>query len=50
MEVAKEDRDWQQEKVHWVSDIMAYQFDKFAQEHPGDQDREADHSHLLIPL
>ncbi len=50
VEIAEEYRYRQQEEVHRVSDVVAYQLYKLAQEHPGDEHDKANCSRALVPL
>jgi len=50
VEIAEEYRYRQQEEVHRVSDVVAYQLYEFAQEHPGHEHDETKRSRVLVPL
>lgn len=48
MQITKEDRHGQQEKVDGISYVVTHQFDEFAQEHPAEKEAESDG--LSVPL
>ena len=37
VEVSEDDGDWQQQKIHWMANIVTKKFDEFAHKYPGHQ-------------
>lgn len=49
MKITKKNRDWQQKKVHRVSNVMAQQLDEFRDKHPAHQKYKAQVLRIVIP-
>lgn len=49
MEIAKGNRDWQQEKIHRMPDVVAHELDELSNKHPAEERGEAKCLRVTIP-
>lgn len=49
MEITKGDRDWQQEHIHRMPDVVAHQLDELSNKHPAEERGETKRLRVTIP-
>ncbi len=50
MQITEEDRYREEEEINRMSDVVAQQFDEFAQEHPAEEQGESDGLVRAVPV